>query len=251
MDKSFKGTKEEYIEFRRKRNISNKKYYSKPEVKVQKKRYKKQYDIENKVKISEYGYKLRAKPEYQQRIKKWHEEHKEYLIKYNKKWREKNKEKKKKMDSEYRKKVRANPIFHNKDLKRQKIMREEHPEWIKKYNKKYNSSLKGKLNWTKQNHLRLSKKYGNEFKLTSREIKEIYERDKVCVYCGSNEGLELDHIIPIIKNGKSTYFNFVLACRSCNPSKSDKDVFEWCKLKSIEVPIIVLNNLNSLQGRVK
>ena len=36
---------------------------------------------------------------------------------------------------------------------------------------------------------------------------------------------------------------YVLACRRCNPSKGDKDVFKWCKIKGIEVPQIVLELL--------
>ena len=54
MDKNFKGTEEEYKEFRRKRNLANKKYYSKPEVKEKIKIYKKKHDLDNKEKISEY-----------------------------------------------------------------------------------------------------------------------------------------------------------------------------------------------------
>ncbi len=239
MDKDFKGTKEEYVKFRKKRNEANRRYYAKPEVKIRKKKYKREYDNKNKEKISEYGYKRRARPETKERIRKWREENKEHLIEKGKEWRENNREYKRKSDREYGKRVRADPIFHKRLLKKQEEMRRNYPERIKEYNKKYHNSEKGKLKYTKHNHLRLSKKYGNEFNLNQEEIKEIFERDKVCVYCGSDNNLELDHIIPISKEGKSIFKNFVVACRSCNPSKSNKDVYVWCKLQGIEVPKIV------------
>ncbi len=139
-------------------------------------------------------------------------------------WREHKNDRKKVLDS------------HNEYKK-------ENSKRVKGWYRKYNSSPKGKLNFTKQNHLRLSKKYGNEFKLTQEDIKNIYERDKDCVYCGRNNHLELDHIVPISKGGESIFNNFVVACRYCNPSKGNKDVFDWCKSQGIEIPKIVLKLL--------
>ncbi len=233
-----KGSKE-YIEFRRKANERNRRYYAKPEVKARKKIYKKKYDLENKEKNSKYGYELRARPEYQVRVKKWREENKEHLRLKGIEWRKKNKLKIKLRDRQY--------FLNNK-----KKVNESHSKWksknkdkVKGYYKKYNSSPKGKLNFTKQNHLRLSKKFGNEFKLTQGDIKNIFERDKVCVYCKRKDNLELDHIVPISKGGKSIFNNFVVACRYCNSSKSNKDVFDWCKNQGIEIPKIVLKLLES------
>ena len=48
-----------------------------------------------------------------------------------------------------------------------------------------------------------------------------------CAYCGSKEGLEQEHIIPIDKGGKYVIGNIVPACRSCNASKGAKDFKEW------------------------
>ena len=50
----------------------------------------------------------------------------------------------------------------------------------------------------------------------------IYERDGYrCRMCGRrySQGLEIDHIIPIAKGGKSTYENLQTLCRSCNKKK--------------------------------
>lgn len=52
--------------------------------------------------------------------------------------------------------------------------------------------------------------------------KLIFERDKVCLCCGSSEKLSLDHVIPVNKNGPNTIENLQTLCLSCNSRKSDK-----------------------------
>ncbi|MBO4667476.1 MAG: HNH endonuclease [Bacilli bacterium] len=49
----------------------------------------------------------------------------------------------------------------------------------------------------------------------------IYARDgNRCRKCGRRTGdLEIDHIIPIAKGGKSTYENLQTLCKSCNKKK--------------------------------
>lgn len=37
-----------------------------------------------------------------------------------------------------------------------------------------------------------------------------------CVYCGSHERLECDHIIPHIHGGEATFENLLTACKFCN-----------------------------------
>ena len=50
----------------------------------------------------------------------------------------------------------------------------------------------------------------------------IFSRDHSrCVKCGSAHNLEIDHIIPISKGGKSTYDNLQTLCKRCNMNKSD------------------------------
>ncbi len=54
----------------------------------------------------------------------------------------------------------------------------------------------------------------------------VYERDGYkCRYCGRGEGeckLEVDHIKPISKGGKSTYDNLQTLCEDCNKQKDNK-----------------------------
>jgi len=219
----------------RRHRIASKKYDSKPENKLKKKIYKKKYDNENKERNSKYRKEYNARKETRERIKKWKADNKEKIRDYRKsgEYRERKKGYDKKYISNNREKINE---AHRK-------YRKNNVEKVNKWYLKYNQSEKGKRNWTKQNHLRLSKKFGNKFTLTLKEIREIFNRDKICVYCGGNERLELDHIISLVKRGDSIFENFVIACRQCNSSKSDKDVFEWCNLKKIEVPKIVIELL--------
>ena len=63
-------------------------------------------------------------------------------------------------------------------------------------------------------------------KVSNKMRFSIYERDGYrCRYCGVSEQyatLEIDHIIPISKGGKSTYENLQTLCRKCNYEKGNK-----------------------------
>lgn len=52
----------------------------------------------------------------------------------------------------------------------------------------------------------------------------------VCHYCGaevSPSQLTLDHIVPIIRGGKSTRGNCVPSCKECNSKKQSLLPIEW------------------------
>jgi len=52
---------------------------------------------------------------------------------------------------------------------------------------------------------------------------KIFRRDGfACQNCGSQEFLELDHVIPISKGGKDEEENYQTLCKKCNVSKKDK-----------------------------
>lgn len=57
---------------------------------------------------------------------------------------------------------------------------------------------------------------------------QIFERDGyVCQYCGSDDRIACDHIVPLIQGGKSVPDNLTTACKSCNSSKSGRSLEEW------------------------
>ena len=66
---------------------------------------------------------------------------------------------------------------------------------------------------------------------TLREWQREQEIPKECVFCGSSENLEADHLIPKSRGGEDSADNLVLSCRTCNASRGDKGVFAWLGLK--------------------
>ena len=73
-----------------------------------------------------------------------------------------------------------------------------------------------------------------------QDDRKTIERGKSsCIYCNCTENLSWDHLIPLHKGGPNIISNQVVACRSCNSSKSDKDIFEWYTGRHEEIPALV------------
>jgi 5-methylcytosine-specific restriction endonuclease McrA len=52
----------------------------------------------------------------------------------------------------------------------------------------------------------------------------------VCHYCGTQVGakaLTMDHLVPLIRGGRSTKGNCVPACKACNDAKRHRLAFEF------------------------
>lgn len=56
----------------------------------------------------------------------------------------------------------------------------------------------------------------------------IFNRDKKCLKCGSENNLCIDHIYPINKGGLNKLENLQTLCKSCNSSKRD-NYFDYRK----------------------
>lgn len=61
----------------------------------------------------------------------------------------------------------------------------------------------------------------------------------ICHYCGAkvpSADITMDHVVPLIRGGKSTKGNIVPACKKCNSEKKHMLPIEWeeyiSKLKS-------------------
>jgi len=108
---------------------------------------------------------------------------------------------------------------------------------------RYKKLLSGEISWSSSIH---------------DYVKEL-ERGRSCVYCGSSSGLTVDHIIPISRAGVdprvnallNSQDNCVLACRKCNTSKGDRDVFEWYgPERAGEIPRLVLSKFLKVAYRL-
>lgn len=52
----------------------------------------------------------------------------------------------------------------------------------------------------------------------------VYERDGFqCVYCGSGDNLQCDHVVPVSKGGETSLDNLATACRVCAAKKKDRE----------------------------
>ncbi len=52
----------------------------------------------------------------------------------------------------------------------------------------------------------------------------------ICHYCGgtySPAALTMDHIVPLVRGGRSTRGNIVPCCKECNNRKQSQLVMEW------------------------
>jgi len=52
----------------------------------------------------------------------------------------------------------------------------------------------------------------------------------VCHYCGKQVGaqaLTMDHLVPIVRGGRSAKGNLVPACKACNSAKRHRLAFEF------------------------
>jgi len=64
--------------------------------------------------------------------------------------------------------------------------------------------------------------YKNKVPFSKRNVRV---RDGfACMYCGASDKirLEIDHIIPVSRGGKSTFENCVASCKACNHKKSNR-----------------------------
>lgn len=92
-----------------------------------------------------------------------------------------------------------------------------------------------------------------------RDDEKELDQGRVCVYCSSTTGLSTDHIVPTSRAGVDPRIvtlldssdNCVCACRTCNSSKGDKDVFEWYGPQRVEeIPKLVLSKFLKLSYRL-
>lgn len=72
---------------------------------------------------------------------------------------------------------------------------------------------------------------------------------RICVYCGSDVSLAIDHMIPRISGGADEADNLVLACRSCNSSKQGRDMLRWMVGREAFPSIYVLRRYTKIAAR--
>lgn len=143
-----------------------------------------------------------------------------------------NKEKIKQKHRKYRKRTKTKWKEYYRNYPK------NHPEIIKKSMNKYRNSLKGKVNSCVK-HIKEKQRYSGN--VTKEDIMKILLRDNFhCIYCKIYVGTNftIDHIHS---NKGNEVMNMAVACESCNSSKHNYNVFDWCKQKGYEIPDIIKN----------
>ncbi|MCK9523641.1 MAG: HNH endonuclease [Proteobacteria bacterium] len=72
---------------------------------------------------------------------------------------------------------------------------------------------------------------------------------RACVYCGSDQCLSMDHLVPKCKGGPDDADNIVWACRRCNSAKGDKDMLFWYRIRGCFPPLMLLRRYLKLAIR--
>lgn len=161
------------------------------------------------------------------------------IYKYQKEYREKNKSIILAKKKEYYKKNRTEKLAKRKEYYR------TNPEKVALCNK--NSAIKHIVRvketlrkYREANKERISlyhtqRRAGGAYTYQEIQDLKIYQQNK-CFYCEINfdkkdKKYTIDHIIPIKNKGSNNIDNIVLACKSCNCSKQEKEVSSWIKRK--------------------
>lgn len=74
------------------------------------------------------------------------------------------------------------------------------------------------------NSIKLSK---NAKKLA--KLKQIY--GDLCVYCLDRISNSIDHIIPVVRNGRNVFENLLPVCQKCNCDKNSLSIYYFCSKK--------------------
>lgn len=119
----------------------------------------------------------------------------------------------------------------NKDKRAddRKRHRAENPEWWREWEKRYNKTEKGSI--VRRNITHKRREAVKESTMTADQMLEVKSKAKGrCHYCRKkSKSLEFDHVTPIARGGKHALDNLVMACQSCNRSKSASDPMEFAK----------------------
>lgn len=180
---------------------------------------KRRWAQENKKKIAKYDsvYREKNKEHIREYYTKWRAENLDHVQNYQKQYSEKNADRKKLLDKLWAQsnKDRVNAAsrrYRQNNPEKVALIKKtqaiRHPDTIR------NSQLRRRARIAEN----------GVYLVTKKDISRIM-RER-CVYCGAPSE-HIDHVIPIAKGGAHKVGNLVAACRSCNQRKSDKFLSFW------------------------
>jgi 5-methylcytosine-specific restriction endonuclease McrA len=64
--------------------------------------------------------------------------------------------------------------------------------------------------------------------ITDRDLARLRDRQRgCCAYCDALAPLTVEHVVPLVRGGRHSIGNIVLACGRCNSSKGRRLLVEW------------------------
>lgn len=113
--------------------------------------------------------------------------------------------------------------YHLRHVARYAANRQAHIDKAKAYAKTPRGIIRARLAANKRRALT---KGGD---LTIEQTQNLMERQKRCAYCKKlftkKRPATIDHVVPLSKGGLHTLSNVVLACKSCNSSKYNSEIY--------------------------
>lgn len=214
------------------------------------------------------AYDVANKARRRQRLRGYRDANREKLTRYHQQYREENREKLTEHYRQYREINREKLAVENhkayeanrgKYAERARKYREANPEKAKARSRKWYVANREKVllsqrgrksnpeearvrkrKWRAANpekaraelRRRRAHKRNAEGDHTGADIQRQYKAQKgKCYYCKAPAGkdYQVDHVVPLSRGGSNDPANLVIACRSCNASKSDRLPHEWPK----------------------
>lgn len=68
---------------------------------------------------------------------------------------------------------------------------------------------------------------GDSFLTDQEWEKAVQHFDHKCAYCGKQDKLTFEHVVPFSKGGRFDRQNIIPACSACNASKNNLDFYDW------------------------
>lgn len=123
-------------------------------------------------------------------------------------------------------------------INQEKVVKERKLYYEVNRQKAIADALAWQREYPEANRLKCCKRRALKYANTPPEEMLIYEEWMTilaeaaghCSYCGREDKLTLDHIVPLSRGGKHSKDNVVPACSHCNFSKGTKTVEEWNKV---------------------
>lgn len=156
-------------------------------------------------------------------VKEYYQENKEKVLEYQSQYYKENKEMVNKRNKVYRIKHREKLTEYSREYYQKHKL--QHLIRARKYRKTPKGRQVERSSWQRKR-----KDLKNSIKTLTLEDWEntLAYFNHECAYCGiSNEPLQQEHVIPLIKGGHYTKQNIIPACKSCNASKCDNDLEVW------------------------